>query len=83
MADPKSTIAVACPICGGDVQFDPTKGKLVCEYCGSEITPEEAQQRYDKEEAKLNSKAIPRPKGGAPSIDELEEAIPVETTDNQ
>ncbi|MBQ5311904.1 MAG: hypothetical protein ILP19_07695 [Oscillospiraceae bacterium] len=56
MADPKSTIAVACPICGGDVQFDPTKGKLVCEYCGSEITPEEAQQRYDKEEAKLNSK---------------------------
>ncbi|MBQ5316530.1 MAG: hypothetical protein J6I96_03145 [Oscillospiraceae bacterium] len=56
MADPRSTIAVACPICGGDVQFDPALGKLVCEYCGSEITPEEAQARYDKEEEKLNEK---------------------------
>ncbi|MBR4224692.1 MAG: hypothetical protein IKR73_07770, partial [Oscillospiraceae bacterium] len=47
--DRSSTVAVACPLCGGDLQFDPTAGKLVCEYCGHEMTPEEAGMRYDTE----------------------------------
>ena len=24
-----------CPACGGSSRFDPVKGKLVCEYCGT------------------------------------------------
>ena len=26
-----------CPACGGPIAFDPAKGKLVCEYCGTEL----------------------------------------------
>ena len=53
MSEKSSALAIACPLCGGDLQFDPTVGKLVCEYCGHETTPEEAQARYEKDKDKI------------------------------
>ncbi len=34
-----------CPACGGTTRFDPEKGKLVCEYCGTVVDiPEPAEE---------------------------------------
>ena len=30
-----------CPHCGAETSYDPSKGKVVCEYCGSELTVED------------------------------------------
>ena len=34
-----------CPLCGGIMIFNPTKAKLVCEYCDSEFSPEEVAEK--------------------------------------
>ena len=34
-----------CPLCGGIMVFNPTKAKLVCEYCDSEFAPEEVEDK--------------------------------------
>ena len=41
---------IACPKCGADIAFDPTTGKVYCEYCGSysDISEVELNQ-YNKE----------------------------------
>ena len=34
-----------CPLCGGIMNFNPAKAKLVCEYCDSEFSPEEVEDK--------------------------------------
>ncbi|MBR4754669.1 MAG: zinc ribbon domain-containing protein [Lachnospiraceae bacterium] len=34
-------VAFRCPHCGADIQFDPEKGSMKCEYCNSIITIDE------------------------------------------
>ncbi len=35
-----------CPACGGALLFDPTSGKLKCEFRASEYTPEEVEEAW-------------------------------------
>ena len=37
-----------CPNCGGEIEFLPANGKIKCEYCGSEFSPEEAIDKARK-----------------------------------
>lgn len=39
----KTTI---CPSCGGRVVFDPSLGKVKCEFCGSEFTPAKIDEAW-------------------------------------
>ena len=39
-----------CPACGGPISFDPVKGKLVCEYCGTEVDIETQDDDSDHSE---------------------------------
>lgn len=48
----ESTMASTCPACGGSLLFDPSKGKLKCEFCGSEYTPEEVEEAFRQKEQK-------------------------------
>lgn len=49
------TMAAACPACGGEMKFDPTEGKLKCEYCTSLFTPEEVDAFWKEKEAKAGT----------------------------
>ena len=44
-ADPQAQ--QKCPACGGTTRFDPVKGALVCEYCGT-VTPIPAEKKEEK-----------------------------------
>ena len=47
---------IACPKCGADIAFDPSSGKLYCEYCGSYSDIKEVElNQYNKEKVKDNS----------------------------
>ena len=35
------TIDFKCPACGGHLEYDPARERLVCGYCGSEFSREE------------------------------------------
>ena len=37
-----------CPACTGPLHFDGAKGKLSCEYCGSEFTVQEIEALYEQ-----------------------------------
>lgn len=39
-----------CLACGGGLRFDPSSGKVVCEYCDSTFTIEEMEKAYDTHE---------------------------------
>lgn len=43
----KSITNYKCLACGGGLRFDPTSGKVVCEYCDSTFTIEEMEKAYD------------------------------------
>ena len=44
---------IACPKCGADISFDPSSGKLYCEYCGSYSDVKEVElNQYNKEKVK-------------------------------
>ncbi len=47
---PGKTMASTCPACGGGMVFDPTLGKLKCEFCSSEYTPEEVEAAWKERE---------------------------------
>lgn len=55
MAD-RSVLAYSCPECGGSMVFDPTKGKLKCEYCDSLFTAEEVEKYFAEKEQKIVDK---------------------------
>ena len=46
-----NTTAVCCVNCGGTTVFDPTLGKLKCEFCDSVFTQEEAEAFFKEKEA--------------------------------
>ena len=48
-ADPQAQ--QKCPACGGTTRFDPVKGALVCEYCGT-VTPIPTEKKEEKKEDK-------------------------------
>ena len=37
-----------CPHCGGETSYDPSKGKVICEYCGSELTVDDYNAYLDE-----------------------------------
>lgn len=39
-----------CPACTGPLRFDEEKGKLLCDYCGSEYDVKEIEQYYRKKD---------------------------------
>ena len=43
-----------CPACGGPISYDPEKGKLVCEYCGTEVDIETEEQNDQPEELDID-----------------------------
>ena len=53
---------IACPRCGADISFDPSTGKVYCEYCGSysDISEVELNQ-YNKEKAKVQASTQSKP----------------------
>ncbi len=42
------TASSTCPACGGALLFDPTLGKLKCEFCDMTYTPEEVEAEWTK-----------------------------------
>ena len=55
MAD-HSLMSFSCPECGGSMVFNPTKGKLQCEYCDSLFTREEVEKFFAEKEQKIGEK---------------------------
>ena len=49
--EPKSINNYKCPACGGGLNFDPTSGKIICEYCDSSYTVEQIEEIYKPAEA--------------------------------
>ncbi|HBB43208.1 MAG TPA: hypothetical protein DCZ74_06795 [Treponema sp.] len=47
----KSVINYQCLACGGGLQFNPTTGKLICEYCDSTFTIEEIEKAYGTQQS--------------------------------
>ena len=45
-----ATLNYKCPKCGGPLQFNPETQKFLCEYCYSEFTDNEVQERYAERE---------------------------------
>ena len=44
-----------CPACGGSTRFDPVKGAMICEYCGTVTlipTEKKEEKKEDKQEEK-------------------------------
>ncbi len=37
-----------CPHCGAETAYDPSKGKVICEYCGSELTVDDYSAYLDE-----------------------------------
>ncbi len=56
---------IACPKCGADIAFDPTTGKVYCEYCGSysDISEVELNQ-YNKEKVATQAQPADAPSYG-------------------
>ena len=44
------TRTTVCPSCGGKVVFDPTLGKVKCEFCGTEFTPAKIDEAWSGNE---------------------------------
>ncbi|MBQ8970332.1 MAG: hypothetical protein IJ073_03355 [Lachnospiraceae bacterium] len=62
---PGKTSASTCPACGGGLLFDPTLGKLKCEFCDSVYTPEEVEALW-AQKAGEESQGLAEPDGGSP-----------------
>ena len=50
-------MAVTCRNCGGTLVFDPEKQKMICDRCGSAITPGEVD--FYAREILENKKPVP------------------------
>ena len=48
----QSVLAYNCPECGGSMVFNPSKGKMQCEYCDSLFTREEVESTSLKKSRK-------------------------------
>lgn len=54
MSMPQMTFSVNCLACGAELNFDPSLGKLHCEYCDSEFTSQEIEEYYKNKEEKTS-----------------------------
>lgn len=52
----ENTMATQCVNCGGTLKFDPTVGKLKCEFCDSVFEPDAVEQMIAAEEARSKEK---------------------------
>ena len=50
------TTTYQCPNCSGKLHFDGSIGKLRCEFCDSEFTPQEVEQLYAAKQEKADAK---------------------------
>ena len=60
----KGAMAMECPRCGGEMQFDPTLGKLKCIYCDSAFTAEEVEAIFAEKEKKTKENSSGEEQGG-------------------
>ena len=51
-----NTSAVCCTYCGGTTKFDPTVGKLKCEFCDAVFSQEEAEAFFKEKEKRESEK---------------------------
>ena len=51
------TTTYQCPNCNGRLRFEGELGKLKCEFCESEFTPEEIERIYAERQAKADAAA--------------------------
>jgi len=51
------TTTYQCPNCNGRLRFDSDLGKLKCDFCDSEFTPEEIEQLYAERQQKADDSA--------------------------
>ncbi len=65
-----------CPACTGPLHFDPERGKLACDYCGSTYTVEEIEAYYRQKDQKA---AEALAKDQAEETEALRQAAPVQT----
>ena len=74
----------ACKACGAELYFDPKRGKLHCEYCGSDFDPSE--YALPEEEAPVQSGTERPEEGGAAEAqavtEEADEAGSAQSTDD-
>ena len=52
-----NTTTYQCPNCNGRLSFDGSSGKLTCEFCGSQFTPEEVERLFAEKQAKADAQA--------------------------
>ena len=52
-----TTTTYQCPNCNGRLIFDGSVGKLRCEFCDSQFTPEEAERLFAEKQAKADAQA--------------------------
>jgi uncharacterized Zn finger protein (UPF0148 family) len=46
---PKGVLELKCPQCGANMNYDPVKGLVTCDYCGYRLVlPEENKEQMDK-----------------------------------
>ncbi len=50
------TILFKCPACGGNLEYDPQEGRLVCPSCGSTYTEEELRGQSERREQEAREK---------------------------
>ncbi|MCR5747565.1 MAG: hypothetical protein K6G03_07640, partial [Lachnospiraceae bacterium] len=43
------TLNITCPDCGATLSFDASTGRLKCEYCGCELSAEEAEAFFSSD----------------------------------
>ena len=60
-------MAVTCKNCGGTLVFDPEKQKMICDRCGSAITPGEVD--FYAREILENKKVVPLSEESEPEPD--------------
>lgn len=55
----RTAVSFKCPNCGGPLRFDPEKQKYACDYCLSDFSQEELEERTKETEAASGVSAAP------------------------
>ena len=69
------TTTYQCPNCNGRLKFDGEIGKLKCEFCESEFTPEEVEQIYAERQQISDSAAKKEQERQGESAEEVEARV--------
>ena len=57
------TTTYQCPNCQGRLRFDNESGRLTCDFCGSDFTPQEIEQLYAARQGEADEKAAEEQQG--------------------